>query len=537
MLHNVLSEILPVLVIAPVIIAVFVYAFAANRNVRFIAMSAQALLTALSFILIVAVREGDISTNVGRYEEFLGITLRVDTLSAVFVLLTATIFLAVLAYSLSIPYNSENRLFLFLVFILESVLIGIFLTRDFFNTFVLIEVSTVIVTLLLMFDRDRRKPLAGLKFIMINVIVMQFYLFGIGYIYMLTGLLDMEGVRVSLEALDRELLALPYALIMTGVAAKCALLPLFSWIPKISSMTGSRSTINAIISALQIKSGVYLLIRLQDVFGGIGSEFFLTIGIITAFVGIILALAQSDIRLILAYSTMAQVGLIVAGLNLGTEYGALGAKFHIVNHAVFKAALFFCVGQIYLVYNTFNIHEIRGMMKAKRPLFIAVGIAVLGIIGAPFFNGSISKYFLASGTSGFLEWIFIAINLGTIMIFVRYSMMFFGNPLKEPKKINFDKYRLGVIFALGALCVLMGVFGVGTIAFLFNETVALDVWGYAQKTLIFVISVGIALLAYKFVMSKENFLRPLNSFNLSFQKITVSLGVFFAMLLIYIGFM
>ena len=535
MLSQVLSQALPFFVILPVFVAVFIYVFASMRYARPIAIVVQGFFIIPSALLLLVAREAEIITTVGNYEGFLGIILRADSLAAVFVLLTAVIFLAVGIYTIRTPYDPTSRLFLFLLFLLEGALIGLFLTRDFFNVFVLVEVSTVVVTILLMYDRERRNLFAGMTFIMVNIIVMQFYLFGLGYIYMMTGFMDMEAAAVSIAAIERGSLALPYALIMTSIASKCSLLPLMTFLPKVNSLTGSRSTIAAIMSGLQIKSGVYLFIRFQDVFGGMGTEFFLLIGILTAFAGVIFALAQTDIRLILAYSTVAQVGLIIAGLSLGTEYSHIGSLFHIINHALFKVGLFLCSGQIYFLFKTNDIRKMRGLLRHSPLIACATAMAILGMVGAPLFNGSVSKYFLMSGVSGPLEWVFNLINFGTILVFVRYSAILFGSPLGEVRKMETDWYRLAVVLGFGLCSLAFGIAGVGVIDLLLNEAVSLDLFGYLQKSVIFVVSLGIAVIVYRLVLSKRDIFKPLNGFSMSFQKISVSIGVFFAVILIYVG--
>ncbi|MCL2378893.1 MAG: hypothetical protein FWC77_07190 [Defluviitaleaceae bacterium] len=543
---------LPFFAIIPVLIAVFLYVFAGLKKARIIAVIAQTAFVALAFSLVLASREGEIITRVGGYDGYLGIILRADTLAAVFVLLTVVIFLAVVIYNLRSEYDHTGRLYWFLLFILEGVLIGLFLTRDFFNVFVLVEVSTVVVVILLMYDRKRRNLFAGMTFIMINIVVMQFFLFGVGYLYMITGVMDMEAATYAIASMDSTSdLVLPYALIMTSVAAKCSLLPLLTWLPKVNSLTGSRYTIAAIMSGLHVKSGIYLFIRVQDVFGGMASEFFLIVGIVTAVAGVVLALSQKDIRLMLAYSTVAQAGLIVAGLSLGGAYFSpvgtysdTGSLLHIVNHALIKVALFLAAGMISFRFNTTDITKIRGLYYVSPAIAIANVLAILGIVGAPFFNGFVSKYFIAYGAAGVLEWVFIAVNLGTVLVFVRYSAIFLGRPLAAIREVRTDWCRLSVVLGLGVSCVLLGVFGTGAARFLFGHSVyimgdgrpfAISIWGYLEKSLVFFVSLGVGLLAYRYVPVNKGLAMRLRGVQLSFKILCMSIGVFFGVLLVVVG--
>jgi len=521
-------------VIIPVLIAVFLFVFSSVKAARIIAIGFQTAFTVFAFYLLLLGRGTEVLTIVGDYAGVLGIILRADSLAAAFVLLTAVIFLVIAIYTLN---SAGSRLFWFLLFILEGALIGLFLTRDFFNTFVLVEVSTVVVLILLMYDRKRRNMVAGMKFLMVNIVVMQFYLFGLGYLYMRTGALDMEAVARAVSGADRQSLALPYALIMTSIAAKCSLLPLLTWLPKVNAMPGARSSIAAIMSGLHIKGGVYLLIRFQAVFDGMAADFFLAIGILTAIAGIVLALAQTDIRLILAYSTVAQVGLIVTGLHIGYGYSYMGALFHMINHALFKAALFLGAGMMIHLYKTRDVTQIRGLYKADRLMAVATTLALFGIVGTPFFNGSVSKYLLTSGATGALEWIIILINLGTILVFVRYAAILFGRPTPGMKKPPVDWCKTGAVLGLGVLCFALGLFGEQAIRFMFHYQIHVGAFSYLEKSGIFLASLGAGVLIYRYLLAKRDFpgAGRLRRLDLGFGSLCASIGAFFALLLVVVG--
>ncbi|MCL2406242.1 MAG: hypothetical protein FWC92_11975, partial [Defluviitaleaceae bacterium] len=440
-------------------------------------------------------------------------------------------------------YDHTGRLYWFLLFILEGVLIGLFLTRDFFNVFVLVEVSTVVVVILLMYDRKRRNLFAGMSFIMINIVVMQLYLFGLGYLYMVTGVMDMEAAARAITTMDTSDLTLPFALIMTSIATKCSLLPLLTWLPKVNSLTGSRYTIAAIMSGLHVKSGIYLFIRFQDVFGSMASEFFLIVGLLTAVTGVVLALAQKDIRLMLAYSTVAQAGLIIAGLSMREAslfspqyvYSDIGALLHIVNHALIKVALFLAAGMISYRFKTTDITKIRGLLHISPSIAVANILAILGIVGTPIFNGFVSKYFIAYGAEGLLQWALIAINFGTVLVFVRYAAIFFGRPVGEVKMIPPDWCRLAVVLGLGVSCILLGVFGPVVAGFLFGRPVGIGIWGYLEKSVIFIVSLGLGVMVYRYLPVRKALTAPLRGIQLSFKIMCLSIGVFFALLLVVVG--
>ena len=520
-------------VVIPVLIAVFLFIFSSNSTARVLAITFQTLFTAFSFYLFMITRGEDYTSLVGGYADFLGVSLRVYNTSSVFILLTTLIFLVVSVYSF---YETNSRTFWFLLFVLEGALVGLYLTRDLFNIFVLVEVSTIVVIILLMYERRRRKLLAGMLFLMINVVAMQFYLFGLGYLYMITGAFDMAYVAAAISATEKEALILPYALIMTALAFKCALIPLYSFVPKARLYPAAPSAVAAILSGVQIKTSIYLFMRFQEVFGYLSAhDFFLIIGIITGIAGVIMAIAQTDIKMILAYHTVSQVGLIIIGLSSGSEYSNLGGLYHVVSHGIFKSALFLTAGIIRLSYGTTDVYKIRGVMRRMPVVGLVCAAAILGITGAPFFIGSVSKYFIAYDVPLFVSLAVILISLGTIISFIKYAGMLFGRSDRQGFQPFVDPWRLAPCVVLGLLCLGGGVFGVPVINFLFVTDMSINWLGYAEKSGIFFLSVAAGLIIYRFAVKGNSKLNALANMELGFKGICASMGAFFGVLLIVVG--
>jgi len=524
-------------VIVPVLTAVFIYIFPFEKAGKIIAIIVQIVLTICAFYVFILCKEADIVTRIGNYRGVLGILLKADMLSSIFVLFTTFIFLCAFLYTINENYS---RLFGLLLFIWEGLLIGIFLTCDLFNIFVLAEVATVVVSILIMFIRDKRSMYDGMVYLMINTVAVQFYLFGIGYIYKLTGVLDMDAAAQAISELDKKSLILPYALIITSVSLKCALMPLFSWLPKAHGSAGAPAAVSAILSGLHIKSGIYLFIRVQAVFQEIAvHDFFLVIGIITGIAGFLFALSQSDIKLILAYHTISQIGMIMIGLNVHDVYTYTGGIYHIINHAFFKSALFLSAGIIAKIYGTRDIYKIRGVLRRLPLAGAATIMAVFGITGMPFFNGSISKYFIMSGTNWIITGSMMFINLGTIVSFIKFSSMLFGRyepPHGQESQCNEkpDVLQQSSILILGGLCLAGGIFGEQLIEFLFNISISVDAAGYFQKVIFFVISVIAGFFLYKYYINNSKLFKRIRGIELSFRATCVSMGLFFALMLIVV---
>ena len=518
-------------VIVPALIAIFLYLFSSNRASRVVAIIAQTIFVLFTLYLFLESRQGDILTVVGGYRGVLGITLKADMLSSALVMLTAILFLLAAFYGIR---EENSKLYWLLMFIWQGLIIGIFLSRDFFNVFVLLEVATLIVAVLIMYLREKRSMFDGVIFIMINTAAIQFYLLGIGYIYMITGTMDMAVAATVIAEIEPRQLILPYVLIMTPIAFKCALVPLASWLPKVQGIPRAPSAVAAILSGLHVKCALFLFIRFQEVFAPIAtSGFFLILGSVTAILSIIMAFSQKDIRLVLAYSSTAQIGLIMIGLNLGGDYAYVGSFYHIINHAVFKTALFLSAGIIVRMYKTRDMTKIRGLFKGSPLLATTTLFAILGIIGAPFFNGSISKYFLMAETNGVTFWLINLINLGTITIFIKFITMLFGRDTSD-KTVKINGSKQAAVLALGAMCLLMGVGGIWLVDFLFGKDVSFSAWGYFEKAVIFAFSFVVAILINWLLQDRVVTLHRISKIDLNFKGMCVSLGVLFAIMLVVV---
>lgn len=515
-------------IIVPILIGVFLYICPLIKTGRIIAIAAQATLFAFSVRLFFQCRDGEIVEKIGGFESYLGITLRADSLSSDFVMLAAFIFLIASIYS----FNEDNkRLFSFLLFVWEGLLIGVLLTSDMFSVFVLIEVVTLTVAVLIMFKRDNRSMYDGIFYLMINTVAVMFFLFGVGYVYRLTGTFDMNAAAELLAQMDRSALILPFALIMTAICLKCALVPLYNWLPKAHSTPGSPSAVSAILSGLHVKASIYLFLRFSEIFSGVfNPDVFLILGILTGIIGFILALAQTDIKLILAYHTVSQIGMMMIGFNYGTIYSYTGALYHVFSHALFKAALFLCAGIIIRSYKTRDITQIRGVFRRMPVVGVSIVMAVLGITGAPFFNGSISKYFIMSDTDWFVNGAILFINLGTIISFLKFSTILTGASDILREKI--DAFKGASILILGGLCLFGGIFGQWAVSFLFDVSLQVDAFGYLEKIAYFFASLAAGFFIYKYWVKRSRLLVRIKTFDLSFRAMCAVLGGFFGVLLV-----
>jgi len=521
------------LILLPLLVALISY-ISSHRFMMFVIIIMQLFMFIMGIVNFIDVRNnGTRFENIGGYQTGIGITLRADLFGSIMVLLTLFIFSSLLIYNYHKKYM--NYLFLFLFLVLQGLLCGLFLSNDLFNIYVLSEVSTIVISILIIYKKDSKSIYNGIVYFLTNLASMSLFLLAIGYIYKIFGTLDitMLGEQIA-RATDHKQLILPFVLIITAVDLKASIMPLFSWLPK-AHVTGSApSIISAVLSGLSVKTGVYLFIRFyrlfEPAFGQI--ELFIFLGFLTSVIGFSLALSQTDIKLILAYHTISQIGLIVFGVTIGTTYSYWGGIYHIINHAIFKITLFLTAGIIVDHYKTTDIRQIRGVFKKMPFVSVATIFAILGITGAPLFNGSFSKYMIEKGTSNtpLLEIALIIINFGTILSFVKYSSMFFG-PSRE--KVHTRWNQKLIIGMLSSICFLGGVFGSVFINILFKQQLSISIGSYAQKLLIYALNVIIAFLFYYFLYHRIALFKKIREFELTFNQIVMSIVLFYSGFLVY----
>ncbi len=529
-----MSYLLSILILMPIASGILIYLFPRKISL-YICIIAQAAQLSVSTYLMTQVKQAGIVFNIGGWLPPVGISLFADSLSMSFVMLSSFLFLMFVIFNANRSY--VDRMFYMLYLSLQGMIAGIFLLDDLFSIFIIVEVSTIIVSLLIMYKRDARSMYDGLIYLLINVFSMTFFLLGIVVLYKITGTFSIRlTAQIVPQITDSRALFFPYALIVTSVSLKAALMPLFSWLPKAHGTPSAPSVVSAVLSGLYVKGGIYLYIRITGAMSIIDTTtFFLICGLITAIVGFVLAISQTDIKLILSYHTVSQLGLIMMALNLGDEGAVYGGIYHMLSHALFKSALFLCAGIIIEKYETRNVYEMSGVFKTMPVVSIACISAILGITGAPFFNGAISKYLIShSAHSAWMTWLLIFINFGTLLSFVKFGSIFKGEKHKEIEKVPLN--RQIVLLVLGALCLVGGIFGARAIEMLYGINVRIEIDEYFTKSLIYFATLAVAALLFKIGITHNKFFDKLRSFDATFNTIAMSLPLFFTAVFTYLLF-
>ena len=520
------------LILVPILFGVILYK-APIKVGKGIVLVVQGYLSLASVLLLKQnMEEGTFYQVLGGDNAILYNTLRGDRISLIFVCLSVFLFTMAFLYAVRVE-EYFNKKFLLLFLVLQGTLNGIFITDDIFNLFVLIEVSTVLATVLIMFKREGRNAFDGVFYIVMQIVTMMFFLFGIAYIYRTFGVLNFtEMARLMELGVPRETLLLPFAFLMTGIALKIGFFPLFSWVTHAYGNQSAPFPVLAILSGLFVKSSLFFVIRMHGMFYPTLDfrTFFIALGLVTGVVGAVKALAQKDIKLMLAFSTISQIGLITMGIFDGGVTAYYGAVFHIINHALFKSLLFFTAGIIVREYKTSHVNEISGVFKRMPAVGFATLIGILGITGFPFINGSMSKYWIMAEASPMMEMAMWAVNAGTILVFVKYGMMLLGT---SPVKVKTEPVKTGVVVFMGLVCIGVGIFAANIMTVLFDVNLSIDWTSFGLKGLIYGALVLAAHGVYRWALSKTELLYRIAKSPSTVQQSCFILLAFFVSMVLY----
>lgn len=365
---------------------------------------------------------------VGNWSEQFGIGLRNDHLSLAFLWLTILFWWIILSYIWA--YRSKDYKFLFFLFFLEGTFVGLLQSNDIFSLFVFIDITTILSTILIIYEKNGYAIKSGVFYLLFNSVGMLFYQLGFILIYTSMGTLNMSLLAERIASVPyTDMLQLASLFFFVAIGVKSALFPVYTWLPRAHS--AAPSAISALLSGLLVKSGLYALIRMKFLFTASHiSEFFFWLGLLSALSGVIFALSQNKLKQILAYSTVSQIGLITMGLSQPDSLLFLGGITHLFNHALLKSLLFLCAGIIIHQTGKKRLCDIHGIFRSMPLLSVTMIIGMIAITGGFLTNGYFSKSLLAYGLEAKSSFAYLAyhvVNLGTIAYFLKISQIFFGH--------------------------------------------------------------------------------------------------------------
>lgn len=382
--------------------------------------------------------------QLGGFPRPVGIELIADRLSTLVSVVITGIALGVLAYTrLGGPRgNGFYTMYLLLV----GGLLGVTFTGDVFNLFVFLEITGLTTYAIVAKGESGESAIAALRYLIIGTVGASLYLIGVGYLFMATGTLNMIDLSAALAEVgyDATLVRVGFVFVFVGFAIKVALFPLHSWQPDAYQRAPDGAT--PLVSALVSTASAYALFRVTYTVFTVEflratpyvTEVIVTIGSVSVLAGTTLAVLQTDVKRMLAYSSVSQFGLIVLAYGLATQTAVVGGLVHLLGHGLMKGGLFLAVGVIAAGTGARTVDEYAGLAE-RRPL-AAGAMAVLGLalVGVPPSVGFVGKWFIAVGAVEAGVWPVAAVVFLSTMLTLAYvarllEKMYFTPPERRTR--------------------------------------------------------------------------------------------------------
>ena len=421
------------------------------RSLPWAAATATSLLAfAIAIQLTSIVMNGSpVTYQMGSWAAPYGIELQVDALSAlVLLIVTGASSVALIGgrESLAAVLSEDREPYFFAAWLLALAgMAGIVVSADAFNIFVFMEISSLASYVLIAGGPDRRALPATFKYLIMGTIGATFYLIGVGLIYMMTGTLNLADMELRIhEVADLKPILAAAGFITIGLALKAAMFPLHVWLP--NAYTYAPHIVTAFMAACATKVSLYVLLRFdffvfQQNLVGHGFQFaayLMPLAILGILVGSAVAMFERNIKRMLAFSSVAQIGYMMLGASLLTATGLTAASLHMFNHALAKGGLFLAVAAVSMVVAGCRLDDIAGMARRMPWTFAALVIAGLSLIGIPGTAGFISKWYLINAALEFetggvalVALILVSSLMAVVYVWRIVEAAYFGEPAQE----------------------------------------------------------------------------------------------------------
>jgi multicomponent Na+:H+ antiporter subunit D len=406
---------------------------------RLIGVTVLVALVAVSVVLLVRVdRDGIIVAQAGGWPAPMGITLVADRLSAIMLVVASVMLLAVLVYAIGEPGAERNHVGFQSVYLVLAAGVSLsFLTGDLFNLFVAFEMMLTASYVLLTLGGRREQVRSGMTYVVISLLASTLFVTALGLLYAATGTVNLADLAERIATLPPGVRSAFAVLLLVVFGIKAALFPLFFWLP--DSYPTAPAPITAVFAGLLTKVGIYAIIRTQLLLIPEQSRpatLLLVLAGATMAIGVLGAIAQDDVKRILSFDIVSQVGYMVMGLGLFTLAGVAGAVFYIVQHIVVKTTLFLVAGLVEHTGGSSHLTRVGNMIRSAPllgPLFL---VPALSLAGIPPLSGFVGKLALVDAGISAHEYGIVAVSLAvsllTLFVMIRIWSGVFWSPATEP---------------------------------------------------------------------------------------------------------
>lgn len=437
---------------------------------RWIALAALVATAGLAVAAVpLVLTGGSLSSHLGGWAPPAGIEVLLDPLSACVAALVAVVALLVVGgtvHDVREELPGQEAIYYASALLMTSGLLGIVVTGDLFNLFVHIELASLSAYALVA-SGGRGAPRAGLAYLILGSFGASVYLAGVGFLYAATGTLNMADVAARLGAADPRLVMVGGVLIVAGLGVKMALFPLHMWMPAAYAL--SPSVAASLMAPLVTKVSAYALVRVlfwvfsdTQAIAGVLLDLVAIAGAAAVVAGGVMALLETDLRRLLAYSSIGQMGVVALGIGVANAAGMSGAVLHIANDALMKGALFLAAGIALLRFGVREVGDLSRLRGRAPWTSAAMAVAGLSLIGVPPLGGFFGKWYVLNGTLADGRWVLTAALLLGSLATVGYVLrlieaLYFSAPSGDPDQREGTAPALVACGVLSLLVVLIGL--------------------------------------------------------------------------------
>ncbi|MDG4824644.1 Na+/H+ antiporter subunit D [Asanoa sp. WMMD1127] len=466
-----MTALVPLPVVIPLLgaaITLMLTRFPQAQRLVSLAALAGVLGVAIALLAIVSA-DGPLVVAVGAWPVPTGIVLVADQFSALMLVVSAAVTLCVLVYSIGqgmadgsedTPLSIYHPSYL----VLTAGVTNAFLSGDLFNLYVGFEILLVASYVLITVGATEDRVRAGTTYVVVSLLSSLIFLAGVGLVYAAAGTLNMAQLAGRLDALPDGLRLMLNCVLLLAFGIKAAVFPLAFWLP--DSYPTALAPVTAVFAGLLTKVGLYAIIRVETLLfpGGPTRELMLVLALLTMLVGILGAIAQSDVKRLLSFTLVSHIGYMLFGIGLANQLGLSSAIFYVVHHITIQTTLFLVVGLVERYGGTTALERLGGLATLSPMLAVLFFVPALNLAGIPPFSGFLGKLGLieaGSAAGGGLRWALVAAALATSLLTLYaiarvWNLAFWRRPPATPPT---DRGPMSLLM-LGSTVVLV-VLGVG----------------------------------------------------------------------------
>ena len=392
------------------------------------------LVVSSAALLVIVDRDGMMVVDAGGWAGPFGISLVADRFAAALLVVAEITLLCVLVYAIGEPGAERNHVgFQSAYLVLAAGVAASFLTGDLFNLFVAFEMMLTASYVLLTLGGREDQVRSGMTYIVISLVASTLFVTALALLYSATGTVNMADLAVRLDQLPVGVRSSFAVLLLVVFGIKAAVFPLFFWLP--DSYPTAPSPITAIFAGLLTKVGVYAIARTQLLLFTDDSRpatLLLVVAGLTMVVGVLGSIAQDDIRRILSFTIVSQIGYMVMGLGFFTTAGIAALVFSMVHHIIVKTALFLIGGLIDHASGSSRLSRIGGMVRTTPLLAAMFFVSAMGLAGIPPLSGFVSKLALIDAGISEGQWTVVGVGLAVSLLTVFAMTRIWGGVFWSP---------------------------------------------------------------------------------------------------------